>query len=49
MRPKDFWRLHPKEFWWLFEARKPVKMYGKMTEAEVAEIYNDAYGDGGEG
>jgi hypothetical protein len=25
--------------------KKPVKMYGKMTEAEVAEIYNDAYGD----
>lgn len=44
MRPKDFWRLSREEFEWLVDAKKPVKMYGKMTESEVAEIYNDAYG-----
>lgn len=44
MRPKDFWRLTPAEFWWLADARKPVKMYGSMTEAEVEYIYNRAYG-----
>jgi hypothetical protein len=37
--------MHPTEFWWLFDQRKPVKMYGRMTEAEVEEIYNKAYGD----
>lgn len=44
MRPKDFWRLTPTEFWWLVEANKPVKMYGKMTEYEVKAIYEEAYG-----
>jgi hypothetical protein len=48
MRPAEFWRLTPAEFWWLMEAHKPVKIYGKriqMTEAEVAEIYAETYGD----
>lgn len=45
MRPKDFWRLTSQEFWWLLDAKKPVKMFGKMTESEVAEIYADAYGE----
>ena len=39
-----FWALHPTEFWWLAEAHKPVKMYGSMTEDDVAEIYQEAYG-----
>jgi len=45
MRPKDFWRVTPWEFWLLVEAKRPVKMYGKLTEFEVAEIYADAYGE----
>ena len=46
MRPKDFWRLHPTEFWWLYDLRKPVKMYGSLSESDVAELYQHAYGDG---
>jgi hypothetical protein len=45
MRPKDFWRMHPQEFWWLLEVKQPPKMYGSMTEAEVAELYEFAFGD----
>lgn len=22
--PADFWRLHPDEFWWLYEAKMPA-------------------------
>lgn len=43
MRPKDFWRLHPDEFWWIAEAKQPPEMYGSMTEDQVREIYEDAY------
>lgn len=39
MRPKDFWALHPVEFWWLVEARRKEKMYGSLTETEVAELH----------
>lgn len=45
MRPKDFWKLTPIEAMWLVDAKKPVKMYGKMTEHEVAEIYRQTYGE----
>jgi hypothetical protein len=44
MRPKDFWRLTPTELWWMFDAKQPPKMYGDMTEAEVAAIYEETYG-----
>jgi hypothetical protein len=30
----------------LVEAVKPPKMYGRMTEDEVEEIYREAYGGG---
>jgi hypothetical protein len=42
--PAEFWGLHPTEFWWLVESKKPVKMYGKKSESEVAEIYEKTYG-----
>jgi len=46
MRPREFWAMHPDEFWWLAEASRPRKVYaGGMTEDEVAELYEDAYGD----
>lgn len=45
VRSKDFWRMHPVEFWTLAEAKIPPKNYGSMTEAEVAQIYNETYGD----
>jgi len=38
---KEFWRLHPKEFWWLFEANKPTKMYGSMTERDAGTLLKD--------
>jgi hypothetical protein len=44
MSPEQFWALHPIEFWWLCEAKKPPRMYGRLTEAEAAECYRLAYG-----
>lgn len=44
MRPADFWRLHPVELHWLFEAATPPKMYGKLTEDQVAAEYERIYG-----
>ena len=37
--------MHPLEYWWLLEANRPKRMYGNMTEDEVQEIYEEAYGD----
>jgi hypothetical protein len=34
----------PIELHWLVEARKPVKMIGRMTEDEVRQIYHETYG-----
>lgn len=31
--------MSPEEFWWLYEFNKPKKMYGSLTEEEVAELY----------
>jgi hypothetical protein len=43
--PKQFWRLHPQEFWWLLEANKPDPIYrGKkhqITGSEVEGILAD--------
>ena len=45
MQPSEFWQLHPKEFWWLVEANRAPKTYaGGMTESEVREIYDQAFG-----
>lgn len=32
------------EMWWYIEARRPVRMYGDMTEHEVKAIYEETYG-----
>jgi hypothetical protein len=33
--------MHPREFWWHVEARKPAPTYaGGMTEEEVERLYN---------
>lgn len=37
--------MHPIEVHWLVEHHTPVKMYGDMTEDEVAEIYRETYGE----
>jgi hypothetical protein len=47
--PDQFWRLHPQEFWWLFEAKKPQRVYGKkhqLTESEADEILKDLRANG---
>lgn len=46
MTPSQFWAMHPTEIHWVLEAIRPVKMYGNMTEDEVAEIYEETYGNG---
>ncbi|WP_354552796.1 phage tail assembly chaperone [Kaistia defluvii] len=45
MAPSEFWGLTPAEFYWILDAKKPVQMYGRMSEYEVDEIYQDAYGE----
>tara|TARA_R110000868_G_scaffold32425_3_gene117957 strand:- start:1085 stop:1189 length:105 start_codon:yes stop_codon:yes gene_type:complete len=30
---------------WLLEARRPAETYSGMTEAEVEELYEDAFGE----
>lgn len=42
MTPDQFWRLTLREFWWLVEANRKPKMYGDLTEEQVAELYEDA-------
>jgi hypothetical protein len=41
MPPAQFWKLHPVEFWWQVDARRPKKMYGSLTENEVADLYEE--------
>ena len=40
LTPDVFWRLHPLEFWWMLDARRPRKAYGDLNEEEVAEMYD---------
>jgi hypothetical protein len=48
MAPSEFWRLTMYEFFLIWKAREPVKIYGSgkgaMTETEVREIYEKTYG-----
>lgn len=38
--------MHPEEFHWLMELKKPHKEYGGgMTEQEVAAIYEQDFGE----
>jgi len=30
--PSEFWRLHPQEFWWLYEAKMPPNQNEKYQE-----------------
>lgn len=32
--------MHPVELWWLLDARRPVRMYGDLTESDVSELYD---------
>lgn len=49
--PVDFWRSHPRDYWLVVEAKEEqqrdsdrTRYPGGMTEAQVAEIYEDTYG-----
>jgi hypothetical protein len=33
--------MHPDEAWWLIDARKPKQVYGKLTEEEAEECYQE--------
>lgn len=46
MKPHEFWALHPVEFWWTVDAKKPKKKYGSMNEDEVADLYDEMKGLG---
>ena len=35
--------MTPAEFWWLYEVKRPKKMYGSMTEDDVRTIYEEDY------
>lgn len=37
--------MSPTEWAWLYDIKSGQRMYGKMTEAEVAAIYDEAYGE----
>jgi hypothetical protein len=39
--PEQFWNLHPWEFWLLVQANTPKKYYGKLSEDEAAELYQE--------
>lgn len=46
MSRESFWSMHPIEFHLLMEVWMPRKMYGDLSEAEVAAIYEEAYPNG---
>ena len=33
--------MTPGEVWWFIEAVKPKRMYGDLTEADAAELYEE--------
>jgi hypothetical protein len=33
--------MTPEEAWWLIEARSPKRMYGRLTEEEAEELYQE--------
>lgn len=41
MPPEQFWKLHPVEFWWLVDARRPSAAQG-FSEDELQEMYTVA-------
>jgi hypothetical protein len=35
----------PLELHWLINAKKPVRMFGSLTEDQIRQIYHETYGD----
>jgi hypothetical protein len=46
LTPEQFWGLTVSELWWTIEAVRPERTFGRMSEAEVEQIYAETYGDG---
>lgn len=42
MSRADFWAMHPAEFWWLADARRPRG----MSDDDVAAIWDDLRAQG---
>ena len=38
LTPAEFWRMHPTELWWWFEAKLGVKKIGSMTQDDADEL-----------
>jgi hypothetical protein len=36
--PSEFWLMCPVEFWLVYAAKKPPKMYGRLSEDEVERL-----------
>jgi hypothetical protein len=46
--PSEFLKMSPTEFWLIYDAKLPPKMYGKMTENEVERLVQMMEERGGE-
>lgn len=38
MTPDQFWRLNPVEFWWLLDAHKGKRVYGKKHQISGHDV-----------
>lgn len=49
----EFWQMHPRAFWMLFDRMRPRRVYGSgrgaMTEGELRVLYDKTYGPNGAG
>jgi hypothetical protein len=33
--PSEFWKMRPRDFWWLVEAERPPKKKSQLTRADA--------------
>lgn len=41
IQPSEFWAMRVREWWWLYEDKRPRERYGRLSEDQVAELYDD--------
>ncbi len=46
--PSEFMKMCPAEFWLVYDAKLPPKMYGRMSESEAEELLELMNEKGGE-
>lgn len=39
MQPETFWSLHPLEWWWQYDARRPIRFVGGLDEETVEGLW----------